>query len=125
MNEQSSQLAPDEFPNGAARHGKVYVMETAPEIMNDDGTHQRIVVMSEQSWVEFGTQLETLRRVAKAQDEKIKELLGTVAARDILNAQAMDRLNALRDVRRKEKRAEIEGDLVLPGSEAFLSTQRN
>lgn len=122
MNEQSSPQTP-EFPVGPCRHGKVYVMDT-DGYLNDDGSVQRVVIMSEQSWNEFGTRLEQMRRIMASQDERIKELLATVAARDVLNAQAMERLNNLREVRRKELASRIEGDLILPGDEAFNSTQR-
>lgn len=114
---QSSQPGPEEFPNGPAVRGRYYGMMSQHD--------QRIVVMSEESWNDFGTTLESYRRTAKTQDSRIKELVAQIAMEQGKVADAVDRLNALRDVRRSEKRAELEpGGLVLPGSVGFSSTRK-
>ncbi len=96
-----------EFPNGPCIKGKVYVMDTPFE--------QRIIVMSEESWGDFGTMLQSLREIAKNQDNRIKELLAEAGARERILADTMSRLEALREVRRAEKRPEIEAQLNLKG----------
>jgi len=92
-----------EWPHGPAIKGKVYVMDTPFD--------HRIVMMSEESWGEFGTMLESLRAIAKNQDKRIKELLAEAGARERVLADTMSRLDALRDIRRAEKRADLEAEL--------------
>jgi len=90
---------------------------------NPDGSTHRVVILSEQDWNANGTRLASLRAIAKKQDERIKELVADVAARDLVNADALQRLNNLREIRRNEKRAEIEKDLILPGDSRYDNTQ--
>lgn len=111
---QVSQPASDEFPNGPCVRGRYYG--------TNGPTGDRIVIMSEETWTDFGTTLESIRRVAKTQDSRIRELIAQVAQEQGKAAEAEDRLNALRDVRRAEKRADFEpGGIVLPGSSGFSS----
>lgn len=119
MSEAQPSSQPDKpvFPDVPAVDGEFY------GILMRDG--QRIVSMTEQTWNNFGTTLESLRRVAAAQDQRIKELLAQVVSEQATRADMLDRLNALRDVRRAEKRADILGDsLVLPGSKDFVSSTK-
>jgi hypothetical protein len=103
------EVQPD-FPVGAPIKGKVYVMDHtyAPD------QKCRIIVMSEDSWGDFGTKFEMARRVLKAQDDKIKTMIAEGNARERVNADLLSRLDALRAIRRAEKRPEIEADLNLP-----------
>jgi hypothetical protein len=93
-----------EFPNGPAARGKVYVMDTPH--------NQRIIIMSEESWADFGTNQETMRQLLGRQDKMIKELRADIAARDTRNADMLSRLEALRDVRRAERRPLIEAQVA-------------
>lgn len=97
--EQPASVQPD-FPNGPAIKGKVYVFDTAFE--------QRVITMSEESWGDFGTSLMSLREIAKNQDNRIKELLAENAASARLLADAKDRLEAIRELRRKDVRPGVE-----------------
>lgn len=97
---QVSAPAEGEFPDGPTVRGRYY--------MTDSPMGERIVIMSYETWGDFGTTLESLRRVAKAQDTRIKELLAAAAASDLAKADAEKRLEALRDIRREEKRKDIE-----------------
>jgi hypothetical protein len=92
-----------EWPNGPAIKGKVYVMDTPFD--------HRIIMMSEESWGEFGTRLESLRQIAKKQHDRIKELLAESEARERVLADTLSRLDALRDIRRAEKRADLEAEI--------------
>lgn len=109
-------VEPD-FPYGAPIKGKVYVMDhNYRDGSLEDGTDHtvRIIVMSEESWGDFGTMMQTARNMLRAQDDKIKTMIAENAARDRVNADLLSRLDALRAIRRAEKRPEIEADLNLP-----------
>lgn len=95
-----------EWPAGPCIKGKVYVMDTP--------FSQRVIVMSEESWADFGTALASLREVAKHQDDRLKEVLAENSASARLLADAKDRLDSLRAVRRAEKRPEIEAQFNQP-----------
>jgi hypothetical protein len=95
-----------EFPDGPCLEGKVYVMDTPYE--------QRFVIMSEETWGMHGTRVETMRRLLQAQDTKIKTMVAENAARDRVNADLLTRLDALRAIRRAEKRVDVEADMNLP-----------
>ena len=95
-----------EFPNGPCIQGKVYVMDTEHQ--------QRIIIMSEESWGDFGTILQSLRQVAKNQNELITKLNVEASVRERMLVDAQTRLDNLRAVRRAEKRAEVEAELNLP-----------
>ena len=80
------------------------------------GTPQasRIIIMSEESWGDFGTKMHTARELLKAQDKKIHAMIAENAARDRVNADLLQRLDALRAIRRAEKRPEVEAEMNLP-----------
>jgi hypothetical protein len=106
-----------DFPYGAPIKGKVYVMDHNYRTGGlEDGTDHtvRIIVMSEESWGDFGTKMETARQILRAQDTKIRTMAAEGAARDRVNADLLSRLDALRAIRRAEKRPEVEADLNLP-----------
>lgn len=102
------QILPD-FPEGPPIKGRVYAMDH----MYGEST-TRIIVMSEESWGDFGTKMEMARRMLQAQDGKLKEMIAENAARDRVNADLLSRLEALRAVRRAEKRIDIEADINTP-----------
>jgi hypothetical protein len=87
----------------------------ATQFKNEDSSQHRIIVLDERDWIVSGTRLEALRQVAVKQDRRIKELLADCAARDARYAMLMDRMEALREVRRAEKRTEFMSNLDIPG----------
>jgi hypothetical protein len=98
---------PSEFPNGPVVKGKFYVMDYSPGTPHAN----RIIIMSEESWGDFGTTMESMRSILAKQNATIKELKADLAARDVLNADMLSRLEALRDVRRAERRPLIEAQV--------------
>lgn len=91
---------PAAWPTTRAERGKYYLLP--------DPVHagDKLVVMSYDTWADFGTQLEIARRAGVNLDKQVKELVGE---KHILAMQASDfksRLEAIREVRRKEKREE-------------------
>lgn len=89
-----------EFPNGPCRRGRVYsvlLAEGAP----------RTVVMSLETWGDHGTNLESLRAIARKQNEELVRVKAELT-------DAMTRLNNLRAVRREEKRVELEPFFINP-----------
>lgn len=103
------------WPQSPARLGEFYGAEDP----NHPG--QDIIVMSQATWLQTGTIMESLRQLAKKQDARIKELLADLAVRDLRTKDAEDRLNNLREARRREKRAELEGSLITPGDSRFTT----
>jgi len=92
---------PAAWPTTRAERGKYYSLP--------DPIHagDRLVVMSYDTWADFGTQMETLRRAGVNLSKQVQELVGE---KQILAMQAADfksRLEAVQDARRKEKRKEI------------------
>jgi hypothetical protein len=83
----------------------------------DDPTHpgQLLTFMTVETWRQYGTQMQQLLQTSRRQDERIKELLGENAVLVKRTADAESRLSAMRDIRRREKRAELEDGLILPG----------
>jgi hypothetical protein len=75
---------------------------------------ERIVMMTRETWLDYGTLVEKQRTTMADQNNRINELLEE--CRSITTS-----LNNLRDVRRSEKRPDIEGGLILPGSNRFKS----
>jgi hypothetical protein len=71
--------------------------------------------MTTETFRTYGTQLEGYRQTCKKQDARIKELLGANAVLARECADVKERLQNLRDARRREKRAELEKELILPG----------
>lgn len=102
-----------DFPHGRAKKGKVYAMDHLPGT-SEEG---RIIIMSEDTWGDFGTQMETMRRVLKSQDDRIKELNADIAARDIRHAGMLDKLEVYRELRRKELKPLIEAQVATLGLE--------
>ena len=75
---------------------------------------EKCVIMTEATWLNYGTLLQSFRNIASNQDRRIKELL---AENKILTAQHVDtrnRLENLRAVRRAEKRPEVEAMIDFP-----------
>lgn len=73
---------------------------------------EECVIMTRKTWLDYGTLLEKMRTSNVALDARVKELAEESKSRG-------ESLEALRDVRRSEKRHELEGSLVLPGSKHF------
>jgi hypothetical protein len=103
----------NEWPNAACKRDRAYLMVT--QFKNEDDSPHRIIVLDERDWLVSGTRLEALRQVAMKQDRRIKELLADIAARDVRHAQLLDRMDALREVRRAEKRVDVEAQLGIIG----------
>lgn len=111
---ETAPSASKEFPEAPPVKGRVYV-SPSPFDMN-------IVVMSEETWIDFGTTQESMRQMLSKQDARIKELLADNAEAKTVTADAIARLENIRHVRRNEMRERIEGqveDLVLPGDRKF------
>ena len=89
---------PAAWPTTRAIRGKYYRLPD-PIHAGDE-----LVVMSMITWVDFGTDMETLRRGGVAASKQVQELIGE---KQILAMQAADfksRLEAVQEARRKEKR---------------------
>lgn len=89
------------WPTTRAERGKYYLM---PDPIH---TGDQLVVMSYDTWADFGTQLEVSRRAGVELDKRVKEL---VADKLILTAQAAgykDKLEAIQDIRRKERKKSV------------------
>ena len=89
---------PAAWPTTRAERGKFYSLP--------DPIHagDKLVVMSFDTWADFGTQLEQARRAVHNLDKQVRELIGE---KSILTMQAADfksRLEAVQEARRKEKR---------------------
>jgi hypothetical protein len=97
-----------EFPNGNAIDGRAYQMA------NPANPLQQLVIMSMESYMQQGTLIQSLRSVAANQDKRIKELLNQIAVCQSQLRDAQERLENLREVRRAEKRPEVEAMLDLP-----------
>jgi hypothetical protein len=114
----SNQVAVEpEFPYGAPIKGKVYLFDHHYSIGPVEFAEQhtcRIIAMSEASWGDFGTMMQTMRNILKSQDTKIKTMIAEGQARDRVNADLLSRLDALRAIRRAEKRIDVEADMNLP-----------
>ena len=95
-----------EFPNGDCVKGRVY------QLANPMNAFQQIVVMSLDTYTDTGTLIQSLRGVARDQDKRIKELLEENKIWSARVAEALNRLDNLRAVRRSELRPEIEGQLL-------------
>lgn len=73
---------------------------------------EECVIMTRKTWLDYGTLLEKMRVANVTLDARVKELAEESKSRG-------EALESLRDVRRSEKRHELEGSLVLPGSKHF------
>ena len=108
MSQPTPPTTPNEFPNGNAIDERVYQMA------NPANPLQQLAIMSMETYMKTGTLIQGLRQVASQQDRRIKELLNTVTITQMQLKDSVDRLEALRDVRRAEKRPEVEAQLGLP-----------
>lgn len=115
MSQPTPPTTPNEFPNGNAIDERVYQMA------NPANPLQQLAIMSMETYMKTGTLIQSLRQVGLAQDKRIKELLNTVAVCQMQLKDSIDRLEALRDVRRAEKRPEVEAALGLPPSGGYTS----
>ncbi len=108
-----------EFPRGPTKPGKVYVMDTP--------FNERICIMSEPTWTEFGTRQEAMRQMLGKQDTRIKELLAENALAKQTAFEAVTRLENIRAVRRDELRTRIEPEvnqLLMPDDPSFGMPKR-
>lgn len=103
------------WPAKPAVRGKFYGV-TDPMFKTD-----QLCVMTMETWVDVGTILKQHEQVMAQQAAKITELMATNSALSSQVNDANSRLSNLRDVRRKEMRHQLEGDLVLPGQRDFFT----
>lgn len=124
-----SPLAPpsrtQEWPTARAARGKYYGITDPNPLHHGD----KLVVMTYDTFVDFGTIYEKTKEVARNQDKTITEQKKTIAdlktANSTLAAQCdnlNERLSGLREIRRAEKRADIERDLIMPGTSEYFSS---
>jgi hypothetical protein len=92
---------PNEFPNGNAKDGNYYQMA------NPASPLQQIVICSMETYMQMGTMIQGLRQVAQNQDKRIHELLNQLAVAQSQMRDGQERLENLRDTRRREKRPEV------------------
>lgn len=100
----------DKIPVAALQRGQAYDT-TGP---NDEPC----ILMTKDTWVDFGTYVQSIKNVAGKQDSRIKE---QNASEKILLARLTDlqaRMDNLRAIRRAEKRPEIEALLEIPNTKA-------
>jgi hypothetical protein len=85
------------WPTTRAERGKYYLLP--------DPVHSgdQLVVMSYDTWADFGTQLEIARRAGVEMNTRIKELVGDKLIITAQAAQYKDKLEAVQALRRKEK----------------------
>lgn len=125
----SSKLPPpnrtQEWPTARAARGKFYGITDPNPLHYGD----KLIVMSYDTWVDFGTLYEKTKEIGRAQDKSITELKATIAGLQTANSTLAahnrdlgERLENLREVRRAEKRVDIERELIVPGSREFLSS---
>lgn len=88
-----------EWPQAPAQRGKYYGV---PDPVH--AGHQLVVMLSD-TWLDFGTMFESVRRGVKARDEEITELNAVIAQLSAKVNDLEDRLVATRDARKKEKLA--------------------
>jgi hypothetical protein len=93
---------PREWPNVPAERGKFYALPDPIHI----GT--KLVVMSEDTWVDFGTVLEKQRRMMAQQDAEIRKLQGASGALASQLNDLQGRHSNLMDAYKKMKRGKLE-----------------
>ena len=98
--------AQPEQPVSTLERGKVY------DSLGPNG--EKISIMLYETWVDFGTNYETLRAIAKKQDQNLREVKAENTMLAKIAADDRTRLENLRAVRRAEKRPEIEALIDLP-----------
>ena|SRR5665213_2543696 len=126
MNEPQSGLSqpkppptPNEFPNGNAQDDKVYQMA------NPAAPLQQLAIMSMEGYMRYGTLLQSMRQVATSQDKRIHELLNQLSVCQDQLRDAQERLENLRNVRRKEMRPRVEAGLAASsGSAGYFSSSK-
>lgn len=103
------------WPEGPAQRGKYYGV--------NDPIYQgtMLCVMTMETWTDFGTLVQKLKKAlvdaeaaAKAQNTAIQELKAANIALAAQHGDAMERLQNLREQRRKEMRADLEQEIILP-----------
>ncbi len=112
--------SPPDFPHGPPKLGNVYVMDMPDKV--------RVIVMLEQTWVDFGTRQTTMIQLLGEQDARIKELLAETAVARQMASDAMTRLENIRHARRQEIRSRVEPELkelLLPDDADFLAPRKN
>lgn len=77
-------------------------------------TGEKVVVMTHETWTDFGTYLESIRAIARKQDVNLKLVKAENAVLVKMAADDRTRLENLRAVRRAEKRPEIEALMETP-----------
>jgi len=93
----------------------------------DTPFNERICIMSEPTWTEFGTRQEAMRQMLGKQDTRIKELLAENALAKQTAFEAVTRLENIRAVRRDELRTRIEPEvnqLLMPDDPSFGMPKR-
>jgi hypothetical protein len=93
--------------------GKVY------DSMGPNG--EKLVIMTNDTWTDFGTNMQSLRQAVSHLSRKLKE---AEISEKVLLARLADRetrLENLRAVRRAEKRPEVEA-LIVPSTESTLKS---
>ncbi|HEY5214049.1 MAG TPA: hypothetical protein VIJ38_13615 [Acidobacteriaceae bacterium] len=123
MNEHYSQPKPPptqaEFPNGNAKDDKVYQMA------NPAAPLQQLAIMSMEGYMRYGTLLQSMRQVGTIQDKRIHELLNQLSVCQDQLRDAQERLENLRNVRRKEMRPRVEAGLAASsGSAGYFSSSK-
>jgi hypothetical protein len=108
MSQPTPPSTPNEFPNGNAKDDIVYQMA------NPANPLQQLCIMSMETYMKNGTLIQSLRSVGIAQDKRIKELLAQYDVSQRLLADAVERLENLRAVRRGEIREMVESQMNLP-----------
>lgn len=92
----------------------IETMERGKVYDSNGPTGEKVVVMTHDTWTDFGTYLESLRSIARKQDINLKEVKAENAVLVKIAADDRTRLENLRAVRRAEKRSEIEALMETP-----------
>lgn len=78
-------------------------------------TGDKMIVMTEKTWLDFGTNFETARQMIKNLTRKLGEAQAGERSALVRLADVQTRLDNLRAVRRAEKRPEVEAGLSAIG----------
>lgn len=85
------------WPNSRAQRGKYY--GTPDPVWKGD----QLIVMSNDTWLDFGTMVAKQRQVLKEQDDAINKQAAVIAQLTAKLNEVQDRLEATRAARKKEK----------------------
>lgn len=85
------------WPTTRAQRGKYYLL---PDPIH---TGDQLVVMTVETWTDFGTQMETMRRGGIEVDKRLQETLAENRTLAAMAGTYKDKLAAVQEVRRKEK----------------------